>query len=190
MIESMFHLQAPLVEKIVRPIIVYFFLILLLRIFGKRELAQLNPFDLVVLLSLSNVVQNALIGNDNSVTGGIVGAMSLLTINWVVVRFLYSSPRVDRIVGGTERILVQNGVIDQKALQDELLTEEELFAAIHKQGFDGIEDIKECVLAPNGSFYIEGRKPTETETNQAVLIRKLEQIQGELQQIQMRLPSA
>ncbi|MGA9958191.1 MAG: DUF421 domain-containing protein, partial [Acidobacteriaceae bacterium] len=93
MLQSMFHLQAPLIEKILRPIIVYFFLIFLLRIFGKRELAQLNPFDLVVLLSLSNVVQNALIGNDNSVSGGIVGALSLLTINWLVVRFLYSSPK-------------------------------------------------------------------------------------------------
>ena len=69
----MFHLQVPLIEKILRPIIVYFFLIFLLRIFGKRELAQLNPFDLVVLLSLSNVVQNALIGNDNSVSGGSSG---------------------------------------------------------------------------------------------------------------------
>ncbi len=189
MIESMFHLQSPLVEKIVRPIIVYFFLIFLLRIFGKRELAQLNPFDLIVLLSLSNVVQNALIGNDNSVTGGIVGAMSLLTINWLVVRFLYSSPRVDRIVGGTERVLVLNGVIDRAALRKELLTEEELLSAIHKQGFDSIADVKKCVLEPNGSFYIEGRKPSEAEAHHADLLGKLEQIQRDLQQIQKQLPA-
>lgn len=190
MIESMFHLQSPLIEKIVRPIIVYFFLIFLLRIFGKRELAQLNPFDLVVLLSLSNVVQNALIGNDNSVTGGIVGAMSLLTINWVVVRFLYSSPRVDRIVGGTERVLVLNGEIDRDALRKELLTEEELLSAIHKQGFDGTEDIKKCVLEPNGSFYIEGRKPSEAETHHADLLGRLEEIQRDLQRIQKQLPAS
>ncbi len=187
MIESMFHPQAPLLEKIVRPIIVYFFLIFLLRIFGKRELAQLNPFDLVVLLSLSNVVQNALIGNDNSVTGGIVGAMSLLTINWLVVRFLYSSPKVDRLVGGTERVLVLNGVVDHDALRKELLTEEELLSAIHKQGFDGIEGVKKCVLEPNGSFYIEGRKPSESEENHSELVTRLEQIQCDLQQIRKQL---
>ena len=85
---SAFDLGAPLLEKIARPIIVYVALVILLRIFGKRELAQLNPFDLVVLLSLSNTVQNAIIGNDNSVTGGLIGAMTLLATNYVVVRFL------------------------------------------------------------------------------------------------------
>ena len=152
MLQSMFHLQVPLIEKILRPIIVYFFLIFLLRIFGKRELAQLNPFDLVVLLSLSNVVQNALIGNDNSVTGGILGALSLLTINWLVVRFLYSSPKADRLVEGTEHVLVSDGVVDHAALRQELLTESELLAVVHRQGFDGFESVKKCVLEPNGSF--------------------------------------
>ena len=142
MLQSMFHLQAPLIEKILRPIIVYFFLIFLLRIFGKRELAQLNPFDLVVLLSLSNVVQNALIGNDNSVSGGIVGALSLLTINWLVVRFLYSSPKADRLVEGTEQVLILDGVVDHAALRQELLTENELLAVVHRQGFDGFESVK------------------------------------------------
>ena len=91
MLDSMFHLPLPLVEKILRPVVVYLALVLLLRVFGKRELAQLNPFDLVVLLSLSNTVQNAIIGEDNSVTGGIIGAVSLLTINWMVVRILFRS---------------------------------------------------------------------------------------------------
>ncbi len=81
---DMFSMQLPLVEKIVRPVIVYLFLVVFLRIFGKRELAQLNPFDLVVLLSLSNTVQNAMIGEDNSVSGGLVGAFSLLAINWLM----------------------------------------------------------------------------------------------------------
>ena len=189
MIQSMFHLQIPLLEKIVRPIIVYFFLILLLRIFGKRELAQLNPFDLVVLLSLSNVVQNALIGNDNSVTGGIVGAASLLTINWLVVRYLYSSPRVNRVVEGTERVLVVDGVVDEESLRKELLTKEELLSAIHKQGFESIGQIKRCVLDPNGSFFIEGRKPSESEEQHVDLVSRLEQIQRDLRQIQKQLPA-
>ncbi|MEO6964582.1 MAG: YetF domain-containing protein [Acidobacteriaceae bacterium] len=189
MIESMFHLQIPLLEKIVRPIIVYFFLIFLLRIFGKRELAQLNPFDLVVLLSLSNVVQNALIGNDNSITGGIVGALSLLGINWLVVRFLYSSPRIDRIVEGTEQVLISDGVVDQRALRDELMTEQELLAVVHRQGFDGFEAVKKCVLGPNGSFYVEGRTPSEASQNHGDIVSRLEHIQRELAKIRKQLPA-
>jgi len=87
--KDMFVLGLPVLEKILRPIIVYIFLIVGLRLSGKRELAQLNPFDLIVLLTLSNTVQNAIIGDDNSVTGGIIGAASLLAINYLVVRFLY-----------------------------------------------------------------------------------------------------
>lgn len=189
MFGSMFHLQIPLLEKVVRPIIVYFFLIFLLRIFGKRELAQLNPFDLVVLLSLSNVVQNALIGNDNSVTGGIVGAFSLLGINWLVVRFLYSSPKVDRIVEGTEQVLIADGIVDQAALRKELLTEQELLAVVHRQGFDGFEDVRKCVLGPNGSFYIEGRKPSADETHHADVVTRLERLQEDLRQIRKQLPA-
>jgi len=86
----MFVLTLPVLEKILRPIIVYVFLVVGLRLAGKRELAQLNPFDLVVLLTLSNTVQNAIIGEDNSVSGGLIGATTLLAVNFVVVRFLYS----------------------------------------------------------------------------------------------------
>lgn len=190
MLQSMFHPQIPLLEKVLRPIIVYFFLIFLLRIFGKRELAQLNPFDLVVLLSLSNVVQNALIGNDNSVTGGIVGALSLLGINWLVVRFLYSSPKIERIVEGTEQVLILDGAVDRAALRKELMTEQELLSVVHRQGFDDFNDVRKCVLEPNGSFYIEGRKPTADEIHHTDLVTRLENIQRDLAQIQKQLPAA
>src|ERR1700722_338074 len=95
---DMFLMPLPLAEKILRPVIVYLFLVVFLRIFGKRELAQLNPFDLVVLLSLSNTVQNAMIGDDNSVSGGLVGALSLLAITWLVIRLLYFSPRAESVI--------------------------------------------------------------------------------------------
>src|ERR1700716_301353 len=87
-----------ILEKIIRPVIVYFFLIIGLRLAGKRELAQLNTFDLIVLLTLSNTVQNAIIGNDNSVTGGLVGAATLLIVNYTLVRFLYYHDQLDRFV--------------------------------------------------------------------------------------------
>jgi uncharacterized membrane protein YcaP (DUF421 family) len=182
-------MSVPLLEKIVRPVIVYVFLIFLLRIFGKRELAQLNPFDLVVLLSLSNVVQNALIGDDNSITGGIIGAMSLLTINWLVVRLLYSWPRADRFVEGTEQVLIRRGRLDHKALRRELLTEEELLSVVHKQGFDGFHQVEKCVISPNGTFYIEGRKPSDAELHSADVVKRLEQIQNDLLALRKQLPA-
>src|SRR5436190_4853007 len=95
---DMFVLGLPVAEKILRPVFVYLFLIAGLRLAGKRELAQLNPFDLVVLLTLSNAVQNAIIGDDNSVTGGIIGGATLLIVNHVVVRYLYGHERLDRLV--------------------------------------------------------------------------------------------
>src|SRR5579871_5461980 len=106
---DIFVLGAPLIEKVLRPAVVYVFLVILLRIFGKRELAQLNPFDLVVLLSLSNTVQNAIIGNDNSLTGGLVGAFTLLALNYLVVRFLFRHRRLDQLLEGRPTILIDKG---------------------------------------------------------------------------------
>src|ERR1700682_1893201 len=115
-----FVVGAPLAEKILRPVLVYIFLVVALRIFGKRELAQLNPFDLVVLLSLSNTVQNAIIGNDNSITGGLIGAFSLVCTNYLVVRFLFKHRRIDQILEGSPTVLIENGKIRRKALAQEL----------------------------------------------------------------------
>src|SRR5437868_12362751 len=98
MLSDMFVLTLPIAEKIVRPVLVYVFLIVGLRLAGKRELAQLNPFDLIVLLTLSNTVQNAIIGNDNSVSGGVIGATTLLAVNYFVVRFLYNHERLESMI--------------------------------------------------------------------------------------------
>src|ERR1700741_1005449 len=97
---EMFVITLPILEKMLRPVLVYFFLVVVLRLSGKRELVQLNPFDLVVLLTLSNTVQNAIIGEDNSVTGGIIGATSLLLTNYLVVRFLYGHKNLDQFIEG------------------------------------------------------------------------------------------
>src|SRR6202051_964028 len=109
---DMFVVGIPIAEKILRPMAVYFFLVIGLRLAGKRELAQLNPFDLVVLLTLSNTVQNAIIGDDNSVTGGIIGASTLLLVNYLVVRFLYRHEKLDRVVEGRSVVLIQDGHVD------------------------------------------------------------------------------
>jgi uncharacterized membrane protein YcaP (DUF421 family) len=174
MFHEMFHLPIPILEKILRPILVYLALIFLLRIFGKRELAQLNPFDLVVLLSLSNTVQNAIIGDDNSLSGGLIGAATLLTINWLVVRTLYGSPRLNQLIAGTERVLILDGVVDPAALKRELIDEEELLEVVHRQGFENFEEVAKCIIEPNGAFYIEGRRPSSDEDRHKVLLERLD----------------
>src|SRR5438046_5144587 len=140
-INDMFIVTIPVAEKVIRPILVYIFLVLLLRVFGKRDLAQLNPFDLVVLLSLSNTVQNAIIGDDNSVTGGLIGAATLLGVNYLVVRFLFRHKRLDQIIEGRPTTLIEQGRLRKRALAKELLTESELLNVAHRQGFSSLKDI-------------------------------------------------
>ena len=132
---DMLHLGLPVLEKIMRPVIVYIFLVVGLRLAGKRELAQLNPFDLVVLLTISNTVQNAIIGEDNSVTGGIIGATTLLVINYVVVWFLSRHEKLDALVAGAADVLVDGGQVRRDRLEKESITVQELEAAARRQGF-------------------------------------------------------
>lgn len=176
----MFQMPLPILEKLLRPVIVYLVLVALLRLFGKRELAQLNPFDLVVLLSLSNTVQNAIIGDDNSVSGGVIGALGLLTINWLVVRLLFRSPRLTRLFEGRAAVLVRDGQIDARALERESLTREELVQAIHRQGFEDLDQVRRCQLEPNGTFSIEPFDPSIEDRRHVELIRRLDALQREL----------
>jgi uncharacterized membrane protein YcaP (DUF421 family) len=176
----MFQLPVPILEKLLRPIIVYLVLVILLRLFGKRELAQLNPFDLVVLLSLSNTVQNAIIGEDNSVSGGIIGAFSLLAINWIVARVLFRSPKLTRLVEGRATVLIRNGQMDQAAMERESLTPDELLSAIHKQGFTHLHEVALCQLEPNGTFYVEAREPGMSEKQHADIMARLDEVTKEL----------
>jgi uncharacterized membrane protein YcaP (DUF421 family) len=177
---NMFHLPLSVAEKLLRPVIVYLVLVALLRLFGKRELAQLNPFDLVVLLSLSNTVQNAIIGDDNSVTGGVIGAFSLLAINWLVVRVLYSSKWLTHTLEGRSTTLIRNGKIDTRALAKESLTREELLSVIHKQGFEGFHQVHRCELEPNGTFYVEAIEPSAADRRHEELVAKLEALQAQV----------
>jgi uncharacterized membrane protein YcaP (DUF421 family) len=178
--DHMFLMPLPLLEKLLRPVIVYLVLVLLLRLFGKRELAQLNPFDLVVLLSLSNTVQNAIIGEDNSVTGGVIGACSLLAINWLVVRLLFRSKRLTEALEGKATVLVRNGRIDHKALTRESLTPEELLEVIHRQGFEYIHQVRRCELEPNGTFFVEAFDPSAADKRHAELLERIDALSREV----------
>jgi len=177
---DMFVIGLPILEKIIRPILVYLALVVLLRIFGKRELAQLNPFDLVVLLSLSNTVQNAIIGNDNSVTGGVIGAITLLATNYLVVRFLFKHRRLDQMVEGKSITLIDRGKVLQKNLAKELLSHSELLTVLHRQGFDDVAEVEQCVLEPSGTFAVKRKVPAQDDIQYAELIRRLEIIDTRL----------
>jgi uncharacterized membrane protein YcaP (DUF421 family) len=173
-------LGAPVMEKILRPVLVYAFLVIALRIFGKRELAQLNPFDLVVLLSLSNTVQNAIIGNDNSLTGGVVGALALLAMNYAVVRFLFRHRRLDQVLEGKPTTLIEQGKVCKDALARELMTHAELTTVLHRQGFDSLSDVERCVLEPGGTFYIQRKSPATDQVQHDQIMRALNEINGRL----------
>lgn len=190
MLDSMFHLHLPLLEKIIRPVIVYLCLILFLRLFGKRELAQLNPFDLVVLLSLSNTVQNAIIGDDNSVSGGVIGALSLLSINWLLTRLMFRLPKVNEALEGSETILIRHGKVDQKALEKEALTELELLSVIHKQGLNSFGEVEKCVLEPNGNFYVEAVSPSIGDAEREEVLKAVRELTLEVKNLKAELKAA
>jgi uncharacterized membrane protein YcaP (DUF421 family) len=184
---DMFSLALPLAEKMIRPALVYFFLVFILRVFGKRELAQLNPFDLVVLLSLSNTVQNAIIGEDNSLIGGLIGAFSLLLVNYLVVRFIFKHRRLDQLIEGSPTTLIENGKVKQDELAKELLTESELLSVAHRQGFADLDEVDKCVLEPGGVFYIKGKTPPAGEVQHKELLDRLEQLGKQLADLQQQV---
>jgi uncharacterized membrane protein YcaP (DUF421 family) len=180
---DVFALAVPVLEKVLRPLIVYCFLVVLLRVFGKRELAQLNPFDLVVLLSLSNTVQNAIIGNDNSLTGGLIGAFTLLAVNYMVVRYLFRHRRLDQILEGKPTPLIERGHIDRKNLARELLTRAELMTVLHRQGFYSLDEVEQCILEPGGTFAIKRKEPPTEDLHHAEVMRRLDSLDGKLSRL-------
>ncbi len=188
--KDMFVLGLPLLEKILRPIIVYAFLVVSLRLSGKRELVQLNPFDLVVLLTLSNTVQNAIIGEDNSVSGGLIGATSLLAINYLVVRFLYGHGKLEQIVEGQSDVLIENGQLKMDRLKKELITTTQLEAAARKQGFDSLRDVDKCILEPGGTLSFVGKKPASEEVRHQELLGRLEKLMEEVTRLRASQPPA
>lgn len=173
-------LNVPIFEKMLRPIVIYFFLVVALRIFGKRELTNINPFDFVVLLMLSNTVQNAIIGEDNSVTGGLIGAVTLLATNYLVVRFIFKHRRLDQLIEGNPTILVEGGEICKDGLAKELLTEAELLTVAHRQGFSSIDEIEHCVLEPGGNFFVQGKTPGSDQLRHAEILRTLEALKAQI----------
>ena len=177
------HLLYPdvsILEKIVRPILVYIFLLVGLRLAGKRELATLNPLDLVVLLTLSNTVQNAIIGNDNSVLGGIIGASTLLFMNWVLVDLVYRLPRLGMAIEGNPDVLISRGKVQQARLAAERISLEELEAAARRQGFASLAEVNQAILYPGGTFCFIGKVPRTEAAHYQQIMTQLSKIANDV----------
>ena len=125
-------------------------------------------------------MQNAIIGDDNSITGGVIGAFGLLAINWLVVRTLYAVPRLNRMLEGRSAVLVRNGKIEHDAVRREAMTREELMEVIHRQGFEHLSQVRRCVLEPNGTFYVEAIEPSPAEHQHTEVMGKLEALTREI----------
>lgn len=175
---DLFTVTVPLAEKVIRTVGVYLGILLLLRLAGKRDLAQLNTFDLVVLLLLSNVVQNAVIGNDNSLLGGLLGAATLVVINAAVVRVARRSDPLDRLLEGTPTTLAEDGRLDDDALARVGLRRADVMLALRKQGATSLAAVERAVLEPGGTILLTLRGAAEPATRADVdrLEAKLDQI--------------
>jgi uncharacterized membrane protein YcaP (DUF421 family) len=164
MSHDLFHAGIPLTEKVIRTVLVYGAIALLLRLAGKRELAQLNTFDLVVMLLLSNVVQNAIIGNDNSLTGGLVGAAVLVALNAIVVRVAVWNHRGEKVFEGTDTVLIEDGKFLTHAMHREGLRDGDVMQTLRRQGANDVSEVERAVLAPGGSVIVSLKPEAQTAT--------------------------
>jgi uncharacterized membrane protein YcaP (DUF421 family) len=160
---GLFVPDIPVVEKVLRSVVVYLFILVAFRLTGKRQVGQLTPFDLVLLLLISNVVQNAIIGNDNSLGGGLIGAVTILVVNWLVNEITYRSKRVRRLLEAQPTILVHNGRILHDNLAHERVTMDDLLAALRRNGVADVSHVRVAMLEENGGISViphAGSPPT------------------------------
>lgn len=146
-------------EKLLRSVVVYTFLLVAFRLCGKRQLGQLSAFDLVVLLIISNVVQNAVIGNDNSLGGGLLGATTILLLNLVVAYVTFRFKRADRLIEHSPTVLVRHGRILRGNLRRERLGPRDLRAALRHHGVVSIRDIRYAFLEEDGHVSVITGRP-------------------------------
>jgi uncharacterized membrane protein YcaP (DUF421 family) len=154
----MWILSLPWWEFILRGVIVYFFLIVLLRLTGKRQIGQMAPFDLVLLLVLSNAVQNAMNGGDNSVLAGMVSAVTLVATNWLVGLVTYKNKRLETLVEGRPEVLIHNGKLFELALRHTKITHHELMTALRAAGCGTVEEVHAALLETDGSISVIAKK--------------------------------
>lgn len=151
----MWQLSVPWWDLVLRAVLIYVFLLILLRVTGKRQVGQLAPFDLVLLLVIANAVQNAMVGTDTSIPGGVILCVTLVAINSLVGYLTFKSKRMEAMIEGRPQILVHNGNIDRKVMHKERITLHELMAAIRRAGISNIEHVHFAILENNGLITVQ-----------------------------------
>ena len=146
-------------EFVLRGIIIYIFLIVILRVTGKRQIGQMSPFDLVLLLVLSNAVQNSMNGGDNTVTGGMILSVTLVAVNWLTGQITFLNKRTEQLIEGSPQVLLHDGKVYEKTLADAQLTHHELMSAIRSEGYTDLEEIRTMILENDGSISVIPKHP-------------------------------
>jgi uncharacterized membrane protein YcaP (DUF421 family) len=162
MFDNMFDLSVHWVQLIARGVLTYVFLLIVLRISGKRQIGQLAPFDLVLLLVLSNAVQNAMNGGDNSFTAGVISAGTLIATNYLVGVLTARSKKLEALIEGRPRVLIRDGHIDEAIMKDEKITHHELMAALRAAGCGNLREVHFAVLENSGQITVVERKEHHT----------------------------
>jgi len=156
--ESMWHMTQPWWEFVIRALLIYGFILVVLRLTGKRQVGQLAPFDLVLLLVISNAVQNSMNAGDNSVTGGIILVIALVAVNSLMGFLTFRNKKLELLVEGKPQILVHNGVVDLKKLASEKMSHHELMAAVRQSGLADLADARFVILENNGHISVVPRR--------------------------------
>ena len=150
----MWKLSLPWWEFIIRGLVVYVFLIGILRATGKRQIGQMSPFDLVLLMVLSNAVQNSMNGGDNSVLAGVILSVTLVAANWVTGRATVSNKGFGKIIQGEPRVLVHDGVLNLKAMSEENISRKDLMLSVREAGLADLLEVRSAILEVNGSISV------------------------------------
>jgi uncharacterized membrane protein YcaP (DUF421 family) len=158
MAHDLFSIGVSWQEKAIRAVLVYLFLLIAIRVMGRRELGQLTAFDIIVLLTISNILQNAMIGNDNSLVGGMLGAAVLLSANLVLAFVVFRSKKVERVVEGAPSILASDGKLQRDSTRALLITEQDVLSAVRREGLESIDDVRMVILEPNGLISVIPKK--------------------------------
>ena len=152
----MFNMTVPWWELVIRGAVVYVFLITLLRITGKRQIGQLSPLDLVLLLILSNAVQNSMNAGDNSLIGGLISAATLVALNYLIEYAAVKSKKLENIIEGRPQVIIHEGKLFEDVIRNAKITQMEVESTLRESGFFDMKDVKLAILENNGKVSVQG----------------------------------
>lgn len=162
----------PILDVVLRSLCVYLFMVIAIRLFGKNQLSQLNAGDVVLLLLISNAVQNAMVGENTSLQGGLIAALVLFIANFIVKRFMFSNRKFESFLEDDPVILVKDGKVDEQALNRVKISKSELDEAVREHGADGIENVKLSVLEVDGNISVISEDEHSKQTHYSRIKRK------------------